>query len=70
MAVSDLVYVDSTGFHLADFPSFDAYVKGLFQSIYGEDIYLEADSQDGQLAAAFAQCLYDVGAVAQSVYNS
>lgn len=70
MAVTDLVFVDSTGFHVADFPSFLLYVQNLFKGIYGPDIYIEPDSQDGQLIAAFAQSLFDTASVGQSTYNS
>ena len=41
-----------------------------FKSIYGEDAYLEADSQDGQLLAIFARALHDCNNTAVSVYNS
>lgn len=70
MAVTDLVFVDSTGCHVADFPSFLLYVQNLYKGIYGQDVYIEPDSQDGQLLAAFAQDLFDTASVAQSVYNS
>lgn len=70
MTVADLVYIDTTGFHYADFPSFLTYVQGIFQGIYGSDIYLGADSQDGQLVAAFAQALFDSATVGAANYNS
>lgn len=70
MAVSDLAYIDSAGYHYADFPTYLAYVQGVFQGIYGQDIYLGADSQDGQFAAAFAQALFDTASLGASDYNS
>lgn len=70
MAVTDLVFVDDTGYHVADYPSFLLYVQNLYKTIYGQDVYLEADSQDGQLLATFAQDLFDSASVGQSVYNS
>lgn len=40
------------------------------RQIYGEDIYIEADSMDGQLLAIVAQAIYDCGQTAVAVYNS
>ncbi len=68
--ISDLVYIDSTGYHYADYPSFLSYVTTAYQGIYGEDVYLGSDSQDGQWLAIVAQALYDSAALGASIYNS
>lgn len=47
-----------------------ASLKASAQQIYGDDVYLEADSQDGQLLAIVAQAIYDAGQVAVAVWNS
>lgn len=65
-----LGYLDETGLHLPDYPTVLDYVQTQMRAIYGEDLYLESDSQDGQLAAIFAEALYDCYALAASVYNS
>lgn len=70
MAVSDLVFIDSAGYHFADFPSFLAYIQTGMQGIFGADIYLGSDSQDGQLSALFAQACFDTASIGASVYNS
>jgi uncharacterized phage protein gp47/JayE len=70
MNVSDLVYIDSTGYHFADYPAFLAWLTAQYQAIYGADVYLAPDSQDGQLLALFAQALFDVASVGSSTYNS
>lgn len=70
MAVSDLVFIDSTGYRYADYPTFLAYVQSSYRGIYGSDIYLGADSMDGQWTAILAQMLYDVATVGSSTYNS
>ena len=70
MAVTDLVYIDSTGYHFADFPSFLAYLTAQYQNIYGADVYLGSDSQDGQWLGIVAQALYDSAAYGASIYNS
>ena len=70
MAIPQLVYVDDTGYHYADYPTFLAYFQDAYRSIYGADTYLEADSQDGQWVAIQAQAAYDTAALGASVYNS
>lgn len=47
-----------------------AYLQGQYQSIFGADVYLGNDSQDGQLLAVFAQALADANSAAIAVYNS
>jgi uncharacterized phage protein gp47/JayE len=54
-------------------PSYDEildYLKTQFRGIYGDDAYLEADGQDGQLLAIFAKALDDCNQGAVAVYNS
>jgi uncharacterized phage protein gp47/JayE len=54
-------------------PTFDEVLSGLkedFRSIYGADVYLEPDSQDGQFLAAIALAISDVNSFAVSVYNA
>lgn len=46
------------------------YLIGRFQAIYGEDIYIEPDSQDGQWIAELALAIYNSNAVAVDVFNS
>ena len=70
MNVSDLVFIDATGYNCADYPSFLTWVQGQYQSVYGSDVYLGADSMDGQWTAIFAQALYDTAQVGQQAYNS
>ncbi len=70
VSVATLAYIDATGYHYADYPTFLQYIQENFRSIYGADIYLGADSQDGQLSALFAQALFDTAALGASVYNS
>jgi uncharacterized phage protein gp47/JayE len=65
-----LATIDETGLHLPDYSAVLDSVQTAMRGIYGEDLYLEADSQDGQLAAIFAEALYDAYNLAGSVYNS
>lgn len=41
-----------------------------FQGIYGTDVYLEPDSQDGQWIGILATAIHDCNAMAVSVYNA
>lgn len=70
MTIADLVYIDSTGYHYADYPTFLAWLTSEYQGIYGADVYLAADSMDGQFLAILAQAFYDTAALGASVYNS
>lgn len=70
MELSDLVYIDSTGYHFADYPTFRQFFVQEYQTIYGADVYLEDDSQDGQFLSVQAKAAYDSAALGASVYNS
>ena len=63
-------YIDETGMHVPSYPEVLEAIKADFQKIYGQDIYLEADSQEGALCAVFALRIYDCYTLASSVYNS
>lgn len=70
MDITSLVWIDSAGYHYADFPSFLAYLTTSYQNIYGADVYLGSDSQDGQWLGIVSQALYDTAALGASIYNS
>lgn len=70
MAISDLAYVDSAGFHAADYETVLTYLKTEYRAIYGQDVYLEPDSQDGQWIGILALAITDTIQLAESVYNS
>lgn len=70
MDVTDLVFIDSTGYHYADFPTFQNWLIAQYQQIYGTDVVLTPDSQDGQFLAVIAQSLFDTAALGAAVYNS
>jgi len=68
MAVS--AWIDLDGIHLPSYAEVLEDLRGVYRGIYGQDIYIEDDSQDGQLIAAFALRLYDCYTLAASVYHS
>lgn len=70
MAIGDLVSVDATGFKHPDYPTVLEYLKNEYRAIYGADVYLEADSQDGQWISILALSMYETMMVASAVYNS
>lgn len=62
--------VSPAGISAPSYADILASLKATFQGIYGTDVYLEADSQDGQLLAIFAKAVDDCNATAVAVYNS
>lgn len=70
MAISDLFYLNQNGLVVPDYPTVLEQLKQEYRIIYGEDVYLEADSQDGQWLAIMALAMFDTMQVASAVYNS
>ncbi len=62
--------IDATGIHVSDFPTVLAYLQAQYQAIYGADVYLGNDSQDGQFLAVLAQAYTDCASVAVAAFNS
>jgi len=62
--------IDSTGIHVPDFSTVIAWMKEQYRQIYGDDIYIDNDSQDGQLIGIFALALSDAFSFAVNTYNS
>lgn len=63
-------YVDTAGIHSPAFTDILSYLQSQMQSIFGSDIVLTNDSQDGQMLGIFAQAIYDNNSLAIAVYNS
>lgn len=66
----DGAHIDRDGFHLPEYPATLARLQQSLRDIFGEDIYLEPDSQEGQLAAIVALAQQDTYALAAAVYNA
>lgn len=63
-------YVDETGLHYSSFEEIkEFYVNGA-KSIFGEDIYVDDDSMDGQLISIFAKGQYDTLKTIEYAYNN
>jgi len=62
--------VDATGISAPSFASILAYLQAQYQAIYGADVYLGNDSQDGQFLGIMAAAINDANAATIAVYNS
>jgi len=62
--------VGTTGISAPSYSDIYQSLIATFQAIYGSDIYVSADSQDGQWLAALAQAIYDSNQAAVAVFNS
>lgn len=63
-------YVDESGLHI---PTYNEIKENLIEqakSIFGEDIYLENDSQDYQFIAIMADRIHDCFLTSQLIYNN
>lgn len=63
-------YLDATGIHAPTFEQILTYLQSAYQAIYGYDVYLAPDSQDGQLLSVFASAINDANSAAIAVYNA
>ncbi|BEO70504.1 hypothetical protein SMQE32_13230 [Serratia marcescens] len=62
--------VTASGISAPDYQTILNTLTGYFQQIYGDDVYLEPDSKDGQMLAIYARGIHDVNNMAIAVYNS
>lgn len=62
--------VDSTGLHIPSYSDIRDDLVGQAKTIFGQDIYLEVDSQDYQWISAVSSKIYDAFQLAQYVYNN
>lgn len=70
MELSELCYIDETGYHYPDYPTVLEWYKEKYRGIYGADVYLEADSQDGQWVAINAKAAFDCMALGYNIFMS
>ena len=71
MPISDPVFqVTAQGITAPSYAEILEYLQGQARQIFGSDITLAADTQDGQLIAIVAAAISDVNAQAIAVYNS
>ena len=62
--------IDDNGIFKPDYNTVKIYFEEKFRAIYGQDVYLEPDSQDGQFLAILASAVDDVNSATVAAYNS
>lgn len=62
--------IDETGIHVPDYVSIRNYLLDEFRRIFGQDLYLGADTQDYQMISLFATAIDDVNALTIEAYNN
>lgn len=63
-------YIDDSGLHVPSYIDIRDDLIAKFKNIYGQDIYLDNDSQDYQMISAFALKTHDTMQLLQIVYNN
>lgn len=63
-------YIDHTGLHMPLYTDIRDKIIEDAKNIFGQDIYLEIDSQDYQWIAIVSEKIYDAFQLAQFVYNN
>jgi uncharacterized phage protein gp47/JayE len=63
-------YIDDAGLHIPSYTDIRDDLIEQFKRIYGQDIYLNNDSQDYQMISIFALKIYDTMQLLQIVYNN
>lgn len=63
-------FIDASGIHAPAFTDILTYLQSQMTTIFGSDIYIANDSQDGQMLGIFATAISDTNSMAVAVYNS
>ena len=63
-------YIDGSGFHMPDYLQIRDGLVSEARRIFGQDIYLENDSQDYEFISLMADKIHDAFLTAQLVYNN
>lgn len=62
--------IDATGIHIPEYADILAAYQDAYRGVYGADVYLEPDSQDGQWIAIQAKAHADLCAAVADAYNA
>lgn len=63
-------YIDESGLHIPTYQDIENYLVEQARTIFGQDIYLENDSQDFQFIAAVSKLCYDTLLTSMLAYNA
>jgi uncharacterized phage protein gp47/JayE len=67
---SPLPVIDENGLTLPMFVEVQSWLQTAFREIYGQDIYIENDAQDGQLIGVVSKALHDAYSCIGAAYNA
>ena len=70
MGTTPIVTIDATGAHRPSLATCLSYFTTGYSAIYGSDVYLGSDSQDGELLGLLASAVDDANAMAVATYNA
>lgn len=70
MATPPVCIIDETGIHQPTFDACLAYYADGYRSIYGQDVYIDPDSQDGQWIGLQAMALHAANSQTVAAYNA
>jgi uncharacterized phage protein gp47/JayE len=70
MTTPVIVTIDANGIKAVPFEQVLAYFQSQFRTIYGADIVIDPDTQDGQLLGIYSQALDDTNNAAIAAFNS
>lgn len=70
IAVALTCTIDQAGITAPDYADILASMTASYKGIFGQDAYLDPDSQDGQLLAIFALAMHDTNSATITAYNA
>lgn len=70
MGATPVCQITAQGCIRPDFAACLTYFQNAYRAIYGQDLYLGADCQDGQFMALLANALHDANGETLAAYNS
>lgn len=62
--------IDASGITAPDYPAVLRHFQDSYRAIYGQDVYLEPDSQDGAFLAILALAQHDTNSATIAAYNA
>jgi uncharacterized phage protein gp47/JayE len=70
MTTAISITIDDSGIHTPDFTTVLQYVQDTYRSIYGQDIDIDPDTQDGQLIGVLSTLMSDMNSACVAAFNS
>ena len=62
--------IDANGVSAPSFADILSYLQAQYRAIFGDDVYLGNDSQDGQFLGIVAKAIHDSNSALVAAYNS